>query len=1130
MSDFNIKKIEEKILRFWNDRKIFERSVEERQDGRRFVFFEGPPTANGQPGIHHFIGRVFKDLWPRYKTMRGYFVPRKAGWDTHGLPVEIEVEKELKFTNKQQIEKYGIAKFNARAKKSVWKYKEEWQKFVKRIGHWIDLGDPYITYDPKYMESLWWVIQQFDKKKLLYEGHKVLPWCPRCGTALSSHELAQGYKEVTDTAVVWKFQISSATFLLAWTTTPWSTISTMGLSVGPDIEYIKAKVRNEYLIVAKERAEAVLSGLTTKYEIVETVKGSDLVGLEYEPLLDLKGPYKVYPADYVEVTEGTGIVTINGSYGEIDMEQAKKHKLPIVMDVDPDGKFNKHAGPYAGMAIKKGQAQFIIDMQKRGLVWKVDAYTHSYPHCWRCKTPLIYYARHSWFVAMSKLRDKLLKNNATVNWVPEHLRDGRFGEFLREVKDWAFSRERYWGTPLPVWKCTNCTHHIVIGSLEELEKHRYRKPNAYLLLRHGHSTHNENNIIEIDFKHDTSRLTEKGKQQIAEAAQKIKNLGGADLIVASPFVRTKETAEIVAKTLNIDITIDKRLIEYQMGAGWNGKKISDWYEASKNRLMSDKFPDGESWHESKLRMMSVLHDLEKKYEGKRIVIVSHGEALWALKTFFMEITENAEISRREELTPKNGEVDVISLPNHPYNKDGELDLHRPYIDEIKLKCEKCGHEMRRVPEVADVWFDSGAMPYAQWHYPFENADIFKKNFPADFIAEAIDQTRGWFYTLLAISTALGYKAPYKNVISYSHVLDEKGKKMSKSIGNAVDPWDVIKQYGVDAARWYFYSVNTPGDPKLFVLADVANVQRGFLGTLMNCLRFFELYEARTTRHETHVADPETPLDRWVLSRLHRTINTVTEALDAYDPTMSSRTLENFIINDLSNWWIRRSRESISENTDLLRYLLAETSKLIAPFIPFTAEHIYKSASNRNESVHLENWPQAKNKYINDELETQMIRVREIVTQGLALRKTVQIKVRQPLVSLSVKFSVPAELHYLLKDELNVKQILFAPSQTEDVTLDTAITHELKLEGYARELARAIQDMRKDAKYKLRDKVRAAWSSSNPDIVQTIKVHGAKIMADTLLKALDKVPALEGKWDVKTDVVLGSGKVMVGIRK
>ena len=602
MPELDHKKLEEKVLKFWNDRKIFERSVSEREGSKRYVWYDGPPTANGKPGIHHFIGRAFKDLFPRYKTMRGYFVPRKAGWDTHGLPVEIEVEKELGFTNKQQIEKYGIAKFNARAKKSVWKYKEEWQKFVKRIGHWLDLGDPYITYDPKYMESLWRVIQQFDKKKLLYEGRKVLPWCPRCGTALSSHELAQGYKEVTDTSVTWKFKIkknekritNNDTYLLAWTTTPWSTISTMGLSVGPEFEYVKAKVGNEYIIVAKERAEAVLG---KDYKIIETIKGADLVGLAYEPLMDLKGPYKVYPADYVEVTEGTGIVTINGSYGEVDMEQAKKHKLPIVLDVDPDGKFNKHAEPYAGMPIKEGQAQFITDMQKRGLVWKVDAYTHSYPHCWRCKTPLIYYAKHSWFVAMSKLRNKLLKNNSKVNWVPEHLRDGRFGEFLREVKDWAFSRERYWGTPLPVWKCANCTHHIVIGSLDELEKHRYKKGNTYYLIRHGESTHNPTNTIATDLKNDLSKLTEEGVMQITKLAQELKN-EALDIIMASPFVRVQETAKIIGDVLGLPVKSDSRLMELQVGPAWQGKQIEEWREASKNQATTERWPGGESRHDA----------------------------------------------------------------------------------------------------------------------------------------------------------------------------------------------------------------------------------------------------------------------------------------------------------------------------------------------------------------------------------------------------------------------------------------------------------------------------------------------------------------------------------------------------
>ncbi len=1150
MEQKDFKKIEEKIQKFWNDRDVYKRSVEARKGHKRFVFFEGPPTANGKPGIHHFIGRVFKDVIPRYKTMRGYHVPRKAGWDTHGLPVEIAVEKELGLKNKQQIEKYGIAKFNTKAKHSVWKYKEEWQKFTKRIGFWMDLENPYITYDPKYMESLWWVIQQFDKRKLLYEGHKVLPWCTRCGTALSSHELAQGYSQVTDTSVTWKFRVKesnvtgqlSNVFLLAWTTTPWSTISTMGLSVGPDFAYIKAKVGlpaqagDEYLILAKDRADAVLG--EGKYEIVEEFNGKKLVGLKYEPLIDLKGPYQVYPGDYVEVTEGTGIVTINGSYGEIDMEQAKKFKLPIVMDVDADGKFNNFAGPYVGMKLKDGQAQFITDMQKRDLVFRVDAYEHSYPHCWRCKTPLIYYAKNSWFVAMSKLRAKLLKNNNKVNWVPEHLKDGRFGEFLREVKDWAFSRERYWGTPLPIWKCEKCLSTKVIGSLAELEKHRFKNSNTFMLIRHGAS---ENNALDAksgtrsySLKTDKYHLRSEGKAEIEKLSITIKEQGGADMIFSSPFLRTKESAEIIARHLDLKVSVDDRLRETTTNIEYDEQPFVFGEGLDAVQSFDARTGVGETLRDVKTRMYDFVREIDEKHEGKRIVIVSHGHPLWMLAGFFGNFTEAEIISKQSEMYTPQGGMQVFKMMNFPYNNIGELDLHRPYIDEIYLKCEKegCGSKMKRVIEVADVWFDSGAMPYAQWHYPYENADIFEKNFPADYIAEGIDQTRGWFYTLMAVATALGFKSPYKNVISYSHVLDEKGKKMSKSVGNVVDPWEVIDQYGVDAARWYFFTVNNPGDPKLFSIADVAKAQRGFLGTLMNCLRFYKLYAETGSSHSKSNPNPSGTLDRWILSRLHRLVVFVTAELDSYNPTCASRAIESFVVDDFSNWWIRRSRDRISDpdTLEFLRYIIREVSKISAPFIPFTAEHIYKSVSNRKESVHLEDWLSSKKSYIDEELEKNMTKVREVVTLGFALRKTANLKVRQPLASLSIKSAIPEEFHELLQDEMNVKKILFAPSQKEEVALDTVLTHELIIEGLARELARDIQDMRKEAGYKLSDRVRLSWISSHPDIVETFDRHGKSISEDTLLKQIEKSATLEGKFDVKKDFVIGGGKIMMGIKK
>ncbi|OGN28214.1 MAG: hypothetical protein A3A33_02565 [Candidatus Yanofskybacteria bacterium RIFCSPLOWO2_01_FULL_49_25] len=1178
MADFDIQKLEEKILKFWDDRDIFARTLKEREGKKRFVFFDGPPTANGKPGIHHFIGRAFKDLWPRYKTMRGYYVARKAGWDTHGLPVEIEVEKELGLKNKKDIESYGIAKFNAKAKASVWKYKEEWQRFTKRIGFWLDLEHPYITYEPSYMETLWWIIAQIHKGGHLYEGHKVLPWCTRCGTALSSHEVAQGYQDVTEVSVYVKLKAKSEKlkaknkklqelidggnlYFTAWTTTPWTLPGNVALAVGEKINYIVAKSQeqnSELYIIAKERAEAVLSA---GYEAVLEVTGKDLIWLAYEPLFDIKPlqtekSHRVYPADFVTTTDGTGIVHTAVMYGEDDYELGKKLGLPMHHTVAENGTFTKDVPGFEGQYVKTAEKGIIEKLAADGLLLKAEPYTHSYPHCWRCKRPLLYYARNSWFVAMSKLRKQLLKNNNKINWYPEHLKEGRFGEFLKEVKDWAFSRERYWGTPLPVWKCTNCMAQRVIGSLAELEEHRYKKSNTFHLVRHGHSENNApdglTGTTNYRLETDTYHLTADGKKTIEELALKLKESGGVDAIYVSPFMRAKETAEILKKHLGCAVHVDPQLGEttfnieydnhpYEAGKGFDSFSVGNFDEHN---------GAGESLRQLRERMTGVVRALDKEHEGKRFVIVSHGHPLWMLTSFFENKSDQATFAEKNTLYTQQGDARTYTLPNYPYDEHGELDLHRPYIDEITLKCTDCGGEMRRVKEVVDVWFDSGAMPYAQWHYPFppeegsalgrENfEDSFKQSFPAEFITEAIDQTRGWFYTLLAISTLLGKGAPYKNVVSYSHVLDEKGKKMSKSIGNVVDPWKVIEQYGVDATRWYFYSVNDPGDPKLFAVADVGKRLHGFIMTLVNSLRFLELYDKPTGSHSKAKPNSQTPLDRWILSRLHDTIGITGVALDAYDPVTASRGIEQFVVDDLSNWWIRRSRdrfqhpvdeESLQETLNFFRYLLIEISKLCAPFIPFMAEHLYKQIANRKESVHLEDWPKAQKKYLDPALETHMKRVREISSLALAQRKIAGIKVRQPLATLTVKEGIAPELEEYLKDEINVKRIAVDPAQTEPIMLDTTITEELKLEGYAREIMRNIQDMRKEAGYKLDELVRVYWRTDSTEIQAALTAHEKEIMSDTSLQTLDMAKQKDIGFDVEHEFKIGSETLTLTLKK
>ena len=882
-----IPEIEKKILEYWQKNKIFEKSLKKKSPKGDFVFYEGPPTANGKPGIHHVLSRAFKDLIPRYKTMQGYYVERKAGWDTHGLPVELEVEKELGLKDKKSIEDYGIEKFNKKCKESVWKYKEEWEKMTERIGFWIDLENPYVTYDNNYIETLWWVIKQAHEKGLLYKGHKVVPHCPRCGTALSSHEVAQGYENIKEESVYIKFKIKGKNneYILAWTTTPWTLPGNVALAVKGDIDYVKAKQGGEFYYLAK----SLTNKIDGKYEIVEEIKGKDLIGLEYEPLFpsvikgneeNAKNAFKIYPADFVSTEEGTGVVHTAVMYGQEDYELGEQIGLPKVHSVNLDGTFNERVPQWRGRFVKDVDDEIIKDLKKRNLLYKTEMYAHDYPFCWRCNSPLLYYAKDSWFFKMSDLKNELIKNNEKINWIPNHVKKGRFGEWLEDIKDWAISRERYWGTPIPIWTCQKCEKMKVIGSRKEL-------------------------------------------------------------------------------------------------------------------------------------------GLKK-----------------------------------------------------------DFDLHRPYIDEIKLKCD-CGGEMRRIPEVMDCWFDSGAMPFAQYHYPFENKDLIDKGkqYPADFIAEGMDQTRGWFYTLLAVSTLLDKGICYKNVICHGLLLDEKGKKMSKSLGNVVDIWKMIDKYGSDVIRWFFYAVNQPGEPKRFDEEKLKESSRIFI-TLLNVVNFYKIF-AKEKVEDLKESDLTNVLDRWINSKLNLLIKDITEKLDKYDITNAARKIEEFI-NDLSVWYVRRSRERFknddSRAVKILRHVIFNLIRLMAPFVPFVSEHIYQELGGRLESVHLEAWPEVNKKLINKELEEKMGKIREIVSLALQERKEKSIKVRQPLNKLKVKSQkLKVELSDLIKDEINVKEIIFDPKLKEKVVLDTKITPELKQEGMIRDFIRQIQAERKKKGLTPKDKIKVYFS-------------------------------------------------------
>ena len=863
-TDMNFVDREKETEKFWEDNHIFEKSMEDREGCPQYMFYDGPPTANGKPHIGHVLTRVIKDMIPRYRTMKGYEVPRKAGWDTHGLPVELEVEKALGLDGKDQIEKYGVEPFIKKCKESVWKYKGMWEDFSNTVGFWADMDDPYVTYHNTFIESEWWALKKIWDKGLLYKGFKIVPYCPRCGTPLSAQEVAQGYKDVKERSAIVRFKVKDEdAYILAWTTTPWTLPSNIALCVNPEEDYAKVKAADGYTYyMAVALLDTVLGKLGDEengvkaYEVLETYKGQDLEYKEYEPLYQCaydcaakqnKKAFYVTCDTYVTLTDGTGVVHIAPAFGEDDAKVGRKYDMPFVQLVDEKGEMGKRT-PFAGLFVKKADPEVLKDLDGRGLLFDAPKFEHSYPHCWRCDTPLIYYARESWFIKMTAVKDDLIANNNTINWIPESIGKGRFGDWLENVQDWGISRNRYWGTPLNIWECEcGCQHSI--GSIEELKS------------------------------------------------------------------------------------------------------------------MSDNCPD-------------------------------------------------------------------------------EIELHRPYIDNVTIKCPKCGKEMHRVPEVIDCWFDSGSMPFAQYHYPFENQELFEKHFPADFISEAVDQTRGWFYSLLAISTLIFNKAPYKNVIVLGHVQDENGQKMSKSKGNAVDPFDALEKYGADAIRWYFYINSAPWLPNRFHGKAVTEGQRKFMGTLWNTYAFFVLYanidEFDATKY-TLEYEKLSVMDKWLLSKLNSAIKAVDEDLANYKIPEAAKALQSFV-DDMSNWYVRRSRERFwakgMEQDKINAYMtlytaLVEICKTAAPMIPFMTEDIYQNLvrsidANAPESIHLCDFPKVNEAHIDKELEENMDRVLKLVVMGRACRNTANIKNRQPIGQMYVKadFELSEFFDAIVADELNVKNVTF----------------------------------------------------------------------------------------------------------
>ena len=1060
-TDLNFVEREKQVEKFWKDEKIFEKSIDSRKKGKPYVFYDGPPTANGKPHIGHVLTRVIKDMIPRYRTMKGYMVPRKAGWDTHGLPVELEVEKKLGLDGKEQIEQYGLEPFIEECKESVWKYKKMWEDFSAQVGFWADMEHPYVTYHDDYIESEWWALKEIWNKGLLYKGFKIVPYCPRCGTPLSSHEVAQGCKDVKERSAVVRFKVKGEdAYILAWTTTPWTLPSNVALCVNPKETYAKVKAADgRVYYMAQALLDTILGKLADKengtpaYEVLETYVGKELEYKEYEPLFDFavetckkqnKKGFYVTCADYVTLTDGTGVVHIAPAFGEDDAQVGRKYDLPFVQLVDSKGEMTAETRQYAGVFCKKADPMILKDLDAAGLLMEAPVFEHSYPHCWRCGTPLIYYARESWFIKMTAVKDDLVRNNSMINWIPESIGKGRFGDWLENIQDWGISRNRYWGTPLPVWQC-ECGHMHCIGSREELKS---MSPNY---------------------------------------------------------------AEVV-----------------------------------------------------------------KKYNGE------------------MDGTKN------------------------------EVELHRPFIDDVTITCPECGKQMHRVPEVIDCWFDSGAMPFAQHHYPFENQKLFEEQFPAQFISEAVDQTRGWFYSLHAESTLLFNRPAYENVIVLGHVQDENGQKMSKSKGNAVDPFEALDTYGSDAIRWYFYINSAPWLPNRFHGKAVMEGQRKFMGTLWNTYAFFVLYanidDFDATKY-TLEYEKLSVMDRWLLSRLNSTVKEVDDDLANYRIPEAARALQSFV-DDMSNWYVRRSRERFwakgMEQDKINAYMtlytaLVTLSKTAAPMIPFMTEEIYQNLvrsidPDAPESIHLCDFPEVQEAYIDKELESKMDEVLKVVVMGRAARNAANIKNRQPIANMFVKApeELPEFYKEIIEEELNVKNVTFTDdvreftsytfkpqlktvgpkygkllgnikkalseidgnqamdtlnetgvltfdfdgghvelskedllidtAQTEGyvtegdntvtVVLDTRLTPELLEEGFYRELVSKIQTMRKEAGFEVMDHI-YVYVDRNEKIAEVIKKYSdqlkGEVMADSI--TLGAMSGYTKEWNINgEDVMLGVAKV------
>ncbi|MDP3982243.1 MAG: class I tRNA ligase family protein [bacterium] len=1108
MTQKSLSDIEKEVLRFWEEKRIFQKSLSQNKGKKVFSFYDGPPFATGQPHYGHILATTIKDAVLRYWTMRGYYVPRRVGWDCHGLPVENLIEKELGIKNKKEIEELGVGAFNDACRASVFRCVEDFQEVLRRAGRWADYKDSYATLDTGYIESVWWVLSQLHALGLVKRDYRVSPYCARCGTPLSNFEVNQGYQIKTDPSVVIKFQITNSksqinskfkitnpkTYLLAWTTTPWTLPGNVALAVHPDKEYIQVRQEKEIYILAKDRLE-ILEG---PYAIQRSWKGKDLAGLRYHPLFDalerskpenIENAFQVLEADFVSMEDGTGIVHTAVMYGEDDFQLGKKHKLPMHHTVDLNGVLKEETGELAGTRVKDAQQKVITLLKEKNLLYKAEEMEHSYPFCWRCDDPLIYYAMDSWYITVSSLRKQLVANNKKIQWVPSHVKEKRFGSWLKEARDWAFSRNRYWGAPLPIWKCEDCGEENVLSSVKDIISKKHTT-NRYHMMRHGHSLRQIKNVVSSYPEKEPLPLTPKGVADVKKAA---KNLAkkGVDIIYSSDLLRCKQTAELVAKATGARVVFDKRLREADGGV-FNGRPVKEaiafWEregEAQKDdyaRRFSVRPPKGESYLDIQKRLFDLMENLESNHKGKNILVISHELPLTLLKGLMNGTSREDIVRSREKKRIQPSEIKPFSYRSLPYDKEMNIDLHRPYIDRVMFACSSCEGLMKRTPEVFDCWFESGSMPYAQWHYPQERKKLVESTFPADFIAEGMDQTRGWFYTLHVLATALTLKniglgknkPAFKNVIVNGLVLASDGKKLSKRLKNYPEVDLVFNKYGADALRYFLLSSTPIGEDYLLSEERVQETMRKVPMAFQNSASFFLLYKEKGFK-ENLTFRPKTALDKWIFSRLNRTIEEMTSRMDSFELTKGSRPALMFL-EDLSNWYIRRSRPRLQrptspkekeEASQTLHHALKTFSQLLSPFTPFITEHVFSQlrGGRDKESVHLMPWPKANKKLISKKLENDMEEVRSVVAQALAERGKAGVKVRQPLSSITLNEASlrgKKELLSLIQEEVNIKEVLFDVEQKEDVVLDITLTQELLEEGQVRELIRHIQDLRKEA--------------------------------------------------------------------